>query len=141
MTAKLLDAEEALTKSPETDVSEIVGKVTKAFEKCKDKTFGKLFSKYVVAEDAAGDLLTIKAALHLDRGMVGRRIFQKDKTLVQLSNAACSRLSESGPSDPSRPKLHNIMRGGGHELRRRDGFKLTTTAARCATRCTRSITV
>ena len=79
MTAKLVDAEEALTKDAGANVSETVGKVNRAFDKCKDKAFGRLFSNYVLAEDATGDLLTIKAALHLVEAWSAAAFFKKTK--------------------------------------------------------------
>src|SRR4051812_24760779 len=59
MTAQLLDAEEALTKGNDHNAGATVAKVNRAFEKCKDKTFGRLFSKYVIEEQSTGDLLTV----------------------------------------------------------------------------------
>src|SRR5436190_754424 len=69
MTCRLLDAEEAVGTGSGSDrapdVQATIDKVGSAYEALKDKEFGKLFSQYVLKEDAEGDLLTVKATLHL----------------------------------------------------------------------------
>jgi NADPH-dependent glutamate synthase beta subunit-like oxidoreductase/NAD(P)H-flavin reductase len=125
MTAKLLDAEEALTKDANADVSAAVEKVNRAFDKCKDKTFGRLFSKYILDEDAAGGLLTIKAALHLVEAWSAAAFFKKTKRWYSFRTPHALDYQNLVHLIHPEVKLHNIMRGADSELRRRDGFKLT----------------
>jgi NADPH-dependent glutamate synthase beta subunit-like oxidoreductase/NAD(P)H-flavin reductase len=125
MTARLLDAEDALTKDPAADVSAALAGVNKAFEKCKDKTFGRLFSTYILAEDASGDLLKIKAALHLIEAWSAAAFFKKTKRWYSFRTPHALDYQNLVHLIHPEPKLHNIMRGADSELRRRDGFKLT----------------
>jgi NADPH-dependent glutamate synthase beta subunit-like oxidoreductase/NAD(P)H-flavin reductase len=125
MTARLLDAEESLTKDANAAVADTVSRVNKAFEKCKDKTFGRLFSQYVLAEDAAGDLLTLKAALHLVEAWSAAAFFKKTKRWYSFRTPHALDYQNLVHLIHPEPKLHNIMRGADSELRRRDGFKLT----------------
>ena len=125
MTAKLVDAEEALTKDAGANVSETVGKVNRAFDKCKDKAFGRLFSNYVLAEDATGDLLTIKAALHLVEAWSAAAFFKKTKRWYSFRTPHALDYQNLVHLIHPEPKLHNLVRGADSELRRRDGFKLT----------------
>jgi NADPH-dependent glutamate synthase beta subunit-like oxidoreductase/NAD(P)H-flavin reductase len=125
MTTKLLDAEEALIKDPEADVTAAVAGVNRAFEKCKDKAFGRLFSKYILVEDAAGDLLSIKAALHLVEAWSAVAFFKKTKRWYSFRTPHALDYQNLVHLIHPEPKVHNIMRGADSELRRRDGFKLT----------------
>jgi len=125
MTAELLDAEDALAKSVEADISETVGKINRAYEKCKDKTFGRLYSKYVLAEEATGDTLTIKAALHLVEAWSAVAFFRKTKRWYSFKTPHALDYQNLVHLIHPDPVLHNIMRGAESELRRRDGFKLT----------------
>ena len=127
MTCRLLDAEEALGKPDATDepVSVIVAKVHSAYEKLKDAEFGKLFSQYIVEEDADGDLLTIKAALHLIEAWSAAAFFNKSKRWYSFKTPHPLDYQNLVHLIHPEPELHNIMRGADEELRRRDGFKLT----------------
>ena len=125
MTAKLLDAEEALTKGNEQDAIENVAKINEAYEKCKDKTFGRLFSKYVIDEESTGDLLTVKAALHLVEAWSAAAFFKKSKRWYSFQTPHALDYQNLVHLIHPDAKLHNIMRGADSELRRRDGFKLT----------------
>ena len=125
MTAKLLDAEDVLTKDADADVSDTVSKINRAYEKCKDKTFGQLFSKYVVDEVATGELLTVKSALHLVEAWSAAAFFKKSKRWYSFKTPHALDYQNLVHLIHPEPKLHNIMRGADSELRRRDGFKLT----------------
>jgi NADPH-dependent glutamate synthase beta subunit-like oxidoreductase/NAD(P)H-flavin reductase len=125
LACELLDAEEALTKNAEADVSTTVAKVNKAYEKLKDKTFGRLFSKYVLEEQATGDLLTIKAALHLVEAWSAAAFFKKSRRWYSFRTPHALDYQNLVHLIYPDAKLHNIMRGADSELRRRDGFKLT----------------
>jgi NADPH-dependent glutamate synthase beta subunit-like oxidoreductase/NAD(P)H-flavin reductase len=125
MTSRLLDAEEALVKDASSDVAEIVTRITRAYDKCKDKTFGRLFSQYVLAEEASGDLLTIKAALHLVEVWSAVAFFKKSRRWYSFRTPHALDYQNLVHLIHPEPKLHNILRGAESELRRRDGFKLT----------------
>jgi NADPH-dependent glutamate synthase beta subunit-like oxidoreductase/NAD(P)H-flavin reductase len=125
MTARLLDAEDALTKNTDAKVADTVASVNKAFEKCKDKTFGRLFSQYILAEEATGDLLTLKAALHLVEAWSAVAFFKKTKRWYSFRTPHALDYQNLVHLIHPEPELHNIMRGAESELRRRDGFKLT----------------
>src|SRR5438034_5039851 len=125
MTAKLLDAEESLTKDAAADVIVTVAKIDRAYEKCKDKAFGRLFSQYILAEDAAGDLLTVKAALHLVEAWSAVAFFKKSRRWYSFRTPHALDYQNLVHLIHPEPKLSNVMRGAESELRRRDGFKLT----------------
>ena len=125
MTAELLDAEEALIKDPTADVASTVNKVNKAHDKAKNKTFARLFTNYVLVEDATGDLLIIKAALHLVEAWSAVAFFKKTKRWYSFRTPHALDYQNLVHLIHPEPKLHNIMRGAESELRRRDGFKLT----------------
>ncbi len=63
----LVAAEEALTKNLEISpkIQKTLDKVNLAYDKLKDKTFGKVFSKYIAETEETGAILPIKAVLHL----------------------------------------------------------------------------
>ena len=127
MTCRLLDAEEELGKDGEPSPSTIatVQKVSAAYEKLKDAEFGKLYSRYVLAVDTTGDLLTIKAAVHLVEEWTAVAFFKKSKKWYSFKTPHPLDYQNLVHLIQPEPELHNIMRGADQELRRRDGFKLT----------------
>ena len=127
MTCRLLDAEEELGKDGEPSPSTIatVQKVSAAYEKLKDAEFGKLYSRYVLAVDTTGDLLTIKAAVHLVEEWTAVAFFKKSKKWHSFKTPHPLDYQNLVHLIQPEPELHNIMRGADQELRRRDGFKLT----------------
>ena len=137
MTCRLLDAEEELVRTgsssdgvpAEDDISpavkETVEKVSKAYEKLKDSTFGKLFSKYVLDIDATGDLLTIKAALAVIEAWSAAAFHNKSRKWYSFKVPHALDYQNLVHLIHPEPKLYNIMRGGDEILRKRDGFKLT----------------
>ena len=127
MTCRLLDAEEALGKDDEIRVSvtDTVAKVNAAYEKLKDSAFGKLFSQFILEEDVAGDLLTIKAALHLVEAWSASAFFHKSKKWYSFKTPHPLDYQNLVHLIHPDPKLHNKTRGAESEMRRRVGFKLT----------------
>ncbi|HEX3102628.1 MAG TPA: FAD-dependent oxidoreductase, partial [Pyrinomonadaceae bacterium] len=102
-----------------------VAKVNAGYEKLKDSAFGKLFSEYVVAGDATGDLLTITAALHLVEAWSAAAFHNKSKKWYSFKTPHPLDYQNLVHLIHPEPELHNIMRGGEDILRKRDGFKLT----------------
>ena len=127
MTSLLLDAEDALTKTPDSTGShaKTVEQINHAYAKLKDKTFGKLFSEAVVETDATGDLLAVKAALGLIEKWSAAAFFNKSKKWYSFKTPHALDYQNLVHLIHPEPKLHNIMRGAAEEMRRRDGFKLT----------------
>jgi NADPH-dependent glutamate synthase beta subunit-like oxidoreductase/NAD(P)H-flavin reductase len=127
MTGILLDAEEALTKSPDqaADQAGTVDRVNAAYSKLKDQTFGRLFSQAVVGSDAAANVLPVKAALSLIEAWAATAFFNKSKHWYSFRTPHALDYQNLVHLIHPEPKLHNIMRGSESELRRRDGFKLT----------------
>jgi len=134
MTCRLLDAEEAFTHfssdggevhEADEKVTATVLKVTAAYEKLKDAEFGKLFSSYVVEENATGDLLTVKAALRVIEAWAAAAFSSKSKKWYSFKVPHALDYQNLVHLIHPEPHLHNIMRGGQDILRKRDGFKLT----------------
>jgi len=127
MTCRLLDAEEDLGKSDadHSDARSAADKVNSAYGKLKDSEFGKVFSQYVLKEDGEGDLLTVKAALHLIEAWSAAAFFNKSKRWYSFKAPHPLDYQNLVHLIHPEPELHNIMRGADEELRRRDGFKLT----------------
>ena len=125
--ARLLDAEDALTKELERtqDVQQTVSKLHNAVDKLKDKAFGKIFSEFVISIDAFGDLLVVKAALRLLEAWSANEFYKKEKRWTAFKVPHALDYQNLVHLIHPEPKLHNIMRGAPTELRRRDGFKLT----------------
>ncbi len=134
MTCRLLDAEEELVRTASgsdriaetpASVADTATRINAAYEKLKDAPFGKLFSQYVIEEDAEGDLLTIRAALHLVEAWSASAFFNKSKKWYSFRTPHPLDYQNLVHLIHPEPELHNIMRGADEELRRRDGFKLT----------------
>ena len=125
--ALLLDAEEALTKGtvPNDKVRATLDAVDRAFDQLKDRTFGKLYSRFVIELDGEGELLRIKAALHLIEAWSAVAFFHKSRKWQSFKTPHALDYQNLVHLIHPEPKLHNIMRGAPEELRRRDGFKLT----------------
>ena len=129
MTCKLLDAEEAVRTArgsdriPDAQVT--ARNINSAYEKLKDKEFGTVFASLILKEDAEGDELTIKAALHLIEAWSAAAFFNRSKKWYSFRTAHPLDYQNLVHLIHPEPKLHNIMRGADEELRRRDGFKLT----------------
>jgi NADPH-dependent glutamate synthase beta subunit-like oxidoreductase/NAD(P)H-flavin reductase len=124
---RLTKAEEVLFKNLEItpEVRETVQRLGAAFEKLKDKTFGKVFAEFAAEIDATGEFLQVKAALTLLEAWSAAQFFAHQKkwyafkTPHALDYQNLVRLTRENPAIPE------DLRGLENELRRRDGFKLT----------------
>ncbi len=134
MTCRLLDAEEAFTHissdggevhEADESVAATIQKITAAYEKLKDEVFGKLFSQYVIEENATGDLLTVRAALRVIEAWAAAAFASKSKKWYSFKVPHALDYQNLVHLIHPKPQLHNIMRGGEDILRKRDGFKLT----------------
>jgi NADPH-dependent glutamate synthase beta subunit-like oxidoreductase/NAD(P)H-flavin reductase len=127
ITSLLTDAEESLTKGlePTNEITRTIAAVDGAYEKLADKTFGKLYSKFIVELEGTGELLRIKAALHLIEAWSATAFFHKSRKWHSFKTPHALDYQNLVHLIHPEPKLHNIMRGAPEELRRRDGFKLT----------------
>jgi NADPH-dependent glutamate synthase beta subunit-like oxidoreductase/NAD(P)H-flavin reductase len=127
-TMQLVGAEEFLAK-PEgeapAEVRAAVESVKAAFEALKDRPFGKLFSEAVVELPDTGDLLQIRAALSIMEKWSALHFHKKDRKWAAFKVPHALDYQNLVHLIHPEPKLHNIMRGPEHEIRRRVGFKLT----------------
>lgn len=128
MTMRIQDAEEALSKSAD-DVDPVVldtvSRISAAFTKLKDSEFGKWYSLYVLEEDAAGELLQVKAALRVIEAWSAIAFANKSRKWHSFKVPHALDYQNLVHLIHPEPKLHNIMRGRDDEMRRRDGFRLT----------------
>ena len=127
ITNKLVEAEEVLSKEQEitAETQETINKIHTAYDKLKDKIFGKVFSRFVTEIEGTGDLLQIKAVLHLLEAWSAIQFFGKKKNWYSFKTP--HGLDYQNLVRITRPseKINEIIRGAEEELRRRDGFKLT----------------
>ncbi len=125
--AHLIDAAEIFAKedAPDDRAKATVAKIQKAYEKLKDKEFGKVYSEYILKTEAAGELLTAKAALSMMEAWSAAEFYSKTKRWKAFKTPHALDYQNLVNLIRPDPKLHNIMRGRASELRRRDGFKLT----------------
>jgi NADPH-dependent glutamate synthase beta subunit-like oxidoreductase len=125
--ARLIDAEEVLAKGEGSDLASAstVACVHKAYEKLKDKHFGKVFSEFVLKTDEVGDLLTVKAALGLVEAWSAVEFYKKEKRWKAFKMPHALDYQNLVHLIHPQPEFPNVMRGNEEKLRRRDGFKLT----------------
>ena len=125
--ARLIDAEDVLSKEGEltSDDTETIEKLNTAFEKLKDKAYGKLLSQFVLELDAAGDLLQVKAALRLMEAWSAAEFYKKEKRWKAFKTPHALDYQNLVHLIHPIEKNPNVMRGLENEMRRRDGFKLT----------------
>lgn len=124
---RLVKAEEVLTKNQEitAGVQETLNKIAAAYDKLKDKTFGRVYEKNVIEIEAAGELLQIKAALQIFEAWSAIQFHSRKKKWHSMKVPHALDYQNLVHLIHPEPKLHNIMRGRAEEMRRRDGFKLT----------------
>jgi hypothetical protein len=124
---KLIEAEEILTKNLEitADVLETLNKIDTAYEKLKDKTFGKVFSRFVLESDATGEFLQVEAVIKLLEAWSAVAFFKKEKNWYSFKTPHGLDYQNLVHLIHPNPKLPNTLRGAIEEMRRRDGFKLT----------------
>ena len=124
---KLVEAEEALTKNQEItpQVQKTLDKINLAYDKLKDKTFGKVFSHYVVKAVETGALLQVKAVLHLLEAWSAIAFFKKEKKWYSFKTPHGLDYQNLVHLIHPNAEVPELLHGAGEELRRRDGFKLT----------------
>ncbi|MDQ3181027.1 MAG: pyridine nucleotide-disulfide oxidoreductase, partial [Acidobacteriota bacterium] len=127
MTQKLTEAEELLTKNLELPVSaqEILNKIGAAYDKLKDKTFGKVFSRFVLEADASGELLQVGAVVKLLEAWSAIQFFKREKKWYAFKTPHGLDYQNLVHLIHPSGKLPNLLRGAETEMRRRVGFKLT----------------
>jgi NADPH-dependent glutamate synthase beta subunit-like oxidoreductase/NAD(P)H-flavin reductase len=125
--AQLVDAEESLTKGEDVpdSVHQTASRIHAAYDKLKDKTFAKLFTEQILKIDAAGELLTVKAALGIVEAWSAVEFYLKEKRWKAFKTPHPLDYQNLVHLIHPEPELVNIMRGSDEDLRRRDGFKLT----------------
>lgn len=128
ITCRLLDAEEFLKKEHEetpASIADTVARAKKAYERNKDSAFGKAYASFVVAEDATGDLLAIKAALAVIEAWTAAAVANKSRKWYSFKVPHALNYQNLVHLIHPMPDFGNVIRGSEEELRRRDGFKLT----------------
>ncbi|CAN5436965.1 FAD-dependent oxidoreductase [soil metagenome] len=127
ITNKLTEAEEILTKNLELTASaqDTLNKINTAYDKLKDKTFGKIFSHFVLESDATGELLQVEAVVKLLEAWSAIQFFKKEKKWYSFKTPHGLDYQNLVHLIHPNPKLPNLLRGADEEMRRRDGFKLT----------------
>ncbi len=127
ITEKLIQAEEILTKNQEitADVQETLNKINAAFDKLKDKTFGTVFSRFVLETEETGDLLQVEAVLHLLEAWSAIAFFKKEKKWYGFKTPHGLDYQNLVHLIHPSPEIPELLHGAAEEMRRRDGFKLT----------------
>ncbi|MGD9631109.1 MAG: FAD-dependent oxidoreductase [Pyrinomonadaceae bacterium] len=124
---QLTDAEDALSKTEDIGrgVKATLSHIDLAYEKLKDRPYGKLFNEAILAIAETGDLLKVKAALHILEAWSALHFYKKDKKWTAFKVPHALDYQNLVHLIHPEPKLNNIMRGKDEDLRRRVGFKLT----------------
>ncbi|HEY0428792.1 MAG TPA: FAD-dependent oxidoreductase [Pyrinomonadaceae bacterium] len=127
VTNKLVEAEEVLIKNQEitAEIRETVNRIGAAYDKLKDKIFGRVFERFVVEMEGAGEVLQVKAALQILEIWSAIQFHGRKKKWYSFKVPHALDYQNLVHLIHPEPKLHNIMRGRERDLRRRDGFKLT----------------
>jgi len=127
ITNKLVEAEEFLAKDQEitAEIQETLNKISKAYDKLKDRPFGKLFEKNIIELEGAGEILQVKAVLQILEEWSAIQFHSRKKKWYSFKIPHPLDYQNLVHLIHPEPKLHNIMRGRTEEMRRRDGFKLT----------------
>ncbi len=127
ITARLLDAEEAITKEIERteEVQQTLNKLQKAIDELKDKTFGKVFTDLILKVEETGELLIVKAALTMLEEWSAKEFNKREKRWAAFKVPHALDYQNLVHLIHPEPELSNVMRGAASEMRRRDGFKLT----------------
>ncbi|MDQ6785706.1 MAG: FAD-dependent oxidoreductase [Acidobacteriota bacterium] len=127
MTVKILEAEEQLTKNQELTVSSqtTIKNIGAAYERLKDKTFGRVFTRFVNEINETGELLQVKAVAHLLEAWSALQFFKKEKKWYSFKTPHGLDYQNLVHLIHPKADLPNLLRGADKDLRRRDGFKLT----------------
>ena len=125
--AKLVETEDGLTKNQEitVEIRETLNKISKAYDKLKDKTFGKVFERNIIETEGVGEILQVKAVLQMFEEWSAIQFHGRKKKWYAFKIPHALDYQNLVHLIHSEPKLHNIMRGRAEDMRRRDGFKLT----------------
>lgn len=124
---KLVEAEDTLVKNLEItpDVQKTLDKINLAYDKLKDKTFGTVFSRCVAEIEESGNLLQVKAVLHLLEAWSAIQFFGKKKRWYSFKTPHGLDYQNLVHLIHPEADLPNLLHGANEEMRRRDGFKLT----------------
>ncbi len=124
---KLVQAEESLTKNLEitAEIQETLNKISAAYNKLQDKTFGKVFERFIIETEGVGEIVQIKAALSIFEAWSAIQFHGRTKKWYSFKTPHALDYQNLVHLIHPEPKLHNIMRGQTKEMRRRDGFTLT----------------
>ena len=127
VTQKLTEAEEALTKNQEitAEIQKTLDRTNLAYDKLKDKTFGKVFAHYAAEIDATGATLQIKAVLHLLEAWSAIQFFGKKKRWHSMKTPHGLDYQNLVHLLHPSAEIPELLHGAAEEMRRRDGFKLT----------------
>ncbi len=127
VTEKLIEAEEALTKNLEitAEIQKTLNKISAAYDKLKDKTFGKVYTRFVLEAEETGELLQVKAALRLLEAWSAIAFFKKEKKWYSFKTPHALDYQNLVHLIHPTVKIPELLRGTDEKLRRRDGFKLT----------------
>ncbi len=125
--SKLLELEDILTKDLEITSSgqDTLTKLHKTFEKFGEKSFGRLFSRFVIEIDETGELLQVKAALKILEIWSAIQFYKGEKKWFSFKTPHALDYQNLVHITRADPKITNSLSGAIDELRRRDGFKLT----------------
>lgn len=124
---RLANAEDELTKAADTSdaTKATVKAINKAYTALTNRPFGNLFNHAVIESDETGDLLQVKATLSIVEKWSALHFHKKDKKFAAFKVPHALDYQNLVHVIHPEPKLHNIVRGHDHDMRRRVGFKLT----------------
>ncbi len=124
---KLVEAEEALTKNLEItpEIQNTLDKINFAYDKLKDKTFGKAFSQYILEATETGAILPVKAVLHLFEAWSAVAFFKKEKRWYAFKTPHGLDYQNLVHLIHPNAEIPELLHGAAAEMRQRDGFKLT----------------
>lgn len=127
ITQKLVETEEALTKNQEitAEIRETLNRIATAYDALKDKTFGKVFERFIVELEGTGELLQVKAVLQILEIWSAIQFHGRKKRWYSFKIPHALDYQNLVHLIHPNAKLHNRLRGRDEDLRRRDGFKLT----------------
>ncbi|MDQ3374586.1 MAG: FAD-dependent oxidoreductase, partial [Acidobacteriota bacterium] len=127
ITTQLLEVEELLTKNLELTASaqSTIDRIKTAYEQSKDKVFGTVFSRFVNETDGTGELLPVKAVLHLLEAWSAIAFFKKEKKWYSFRTPHGLDYQNLVHLIHPAEKIPELLRGAIEEMRRRDGFTLT----------------
>ncbi len=125
ITTRLLEAEELLAKNLELTVTaqDTIDRIKTAYEKLKDKVFGTIFARFVTETEGAGEMLEVKAILHLLEAWSAIAFFKKEKKWYSFKTPHGVEYQNLVHLIHPAEKIPELLRGADEEMRRRDGFK------------------